>query len=104
MADLADADVYQQARALIERYRQTYKKVYNTFPTVNIVRAKWDIADIIKEIGFEQTNQLFAYFFRTKGNHDLERFIYQYHDMLDFMLKQRADAERRKRLRQTKLD
>ena len=95
---MADKEVFEQAQTLIERYKATFLKRYGQRPVFNVVQAKWSLVEIINDIGWEQVNRLFAYFFRTQGSHDFNRFVYEYDELYAMMLLQEEDAERRRRL------
>lgn len=108
--------VFEQAAELIEQYRRNYVKRHTPKqqegqpapkpavpPSLNVISTKYDLADIIRDIGFTDASELLDYFFRTTGAHDIKRFIYNYHDLLEHMRRTKADEARKQSLLRRKL-
>lgn len=90
----------QQAQQLLRRYVANHELLHGSTPMYNVQSDMFTIRDIIEQLGYDKTRLLFAYWFKTAGDHDLRQLFRSYDRMYANMQAELADRAHRIKLRQ----
>jgi hypothetical protein len=93
----------QQARALIEVYRNLFEQRYGRKPTLNSNALSWGFMDAISDLGYADARKAIEYFFLCDSpGHDVQTYLNKYDKLHENRLRVEEDARKRiERLRKT---
>lgn len=83
---------------IIAHYKKVYKDKFDTDPTFNRVKIKYNIADILDDLSEDEILELISYFVATDKNPTLLRFVYEYDEIKEQKKLNANDVAARKAL------
>lgn len=84
------------AGQFIDVYKDLYAGVYDVKVVVNKVKAKWDIMEVIDDLGYDRAIRTLAYYMTLRGSHrnTLKFFVNNYERLVVAMENRERDKQR----------
>lgn len=96
----SQATLTKQGNALVTLFIKSYTEKYGHAPTLNRYKAKWGFQSMIEDLGYERSQEVIAYYFRTgKQGHPVEFLHMNYEKIVDYAEERKRDEEKREELR-----
>lgn len=91
----------QQCHAMTTYYVKLFKKKYGTEPSMNRHAARWGFESVLTDMTTQIAKELLEFYFTTASDkrHDLEWFLYHYHELMDALSDVEKDRTHRDKLR-----
>lgn len=97
---VAQATLAKQGNALVTQFIKEFTEKYQHAPKLNRYKAKWGFQDMIADLGYERSQEVVSYYFRTmKQGHPVEFLHQNYEKIAAFHEEKKADEKRREELR-----
>ncbi len=93
----------QLAALIIDLFVVCYKEKYRLPPVINRATGKFPIADILKDISYENLIELVKYYFKIDTKHSFQDFTRTYHELVELKTETEKDALARKKTREETL-
>lgn len=89
----------QLANDLVDFFLLRYTEHYGSKPKFNRSQAKFQMADVLKDIEFKVILELIEYYFTLTADHSIYDFSANYHNIMEMKIRVEEDAVKREKIR-----
>lgn len=96
----SQATLTKHGNALVTLFIKLYTEKYSAAPKLNRYKAKWGFQSMVEDLGYERSQEVVHYYFRTsKQGHPVEFLHMNYEKIADYNEERKRDEAMRAELR-----